>query len=261
MHVIHWPINPEAPFDFSEMPALNLYRKEDFNLDGLFAKCIELNPEIVVVSGWRDKEYMQVIKRGIPGKKVISLDNPWRGNLKQRIWTLMSRFKILPYFSHAWVAGERQRKYARKLGFREDRIISKLYSADNALFESIYVKRKNRNLNGTRRFIYVGRYSDEKNIDMLFSAFQHFHKSNFNWELWCLGTGPKFKDKVEGNGIKHFGFVQPEDMEEILLESDVFVLPSKFEPWGLVVHEMAAAGFPLIISEQVGAKEVFLGRR
>ena len=38
----------------------------------------------------------------------------------------------------------------------------------------------------------------------------------------------------------------------------MFVLPSRFEPWGVVVHEMAAAGFPMVVSDAVGAATQFL---
>ena len=43
-----------------------------------------------------------------------------------------------------------------------------------------------------------------------------------------------------------------------MLDGGVFVLPSRFEPWGVIVHEMAAAGFPLLLSDEVGAAEAFL---
>ena len=35
-------------------------------------------------------------------------------------------------------------------------------------------------------------------------------------------------------------------------------MPSHFEPWGVVVQEYAASGFPIITSSAVGAKEAFL---
>ena len=47
-------------------------------------------------------------------------------------------------------------------------------------------------------------------------------------------------------------------MKETLRNAGVFVLPSRFEPWGVVVHEMAAAGFPMILSDAVGAATQFL---
>ena len=41
-------------------------------------------------------------------------------------------------------------------------------------------------------------------------------------------------------------------------QTGVFVLPSLFEPWGVVLHEFAAMGFPLLASDRVGATEFFL---
>src|SRR5699024_7358948 len=36
--------------------------------------------------------------------------------------------------------------------------------------------------------------------------------------------------------------------------ADVFVLPSRFEPWGLVVNEAMTCGVPCIVSSQVGCR-------
>jgi glycosyltransferase involved in cell wall biosynthesis len=58
--------------------------------------------------------------------------------------------------------------------------------------------------------------------------------------------------------ILHKGFVQPKDFKSILDQSDIYLLPSTFEPWGVSAHEMACAGFPMILSKEVGASEVFL---
>ena len=35
-------------------------------------------------------------------------------------------------------------------------------------------------------------------------------------------------------------------------------MPSKKEPWGVVLHEMAIVGLPLLVSDQVGAASMFL---
>jgi glycosyltransferase involved in cell wall biosynthesis len=51
------------------------------------------------------------------------------------------------------------------------------------------------------------------------------------------------------------------DQEELLrltADSCCFVLPSRHEPWGVVIHEFAAAGLPLITSEACGASTHFL---
>jgi glycosyltransferase involved in cell wall biosynthesis len=72
----------------------------------------------------------------------------------------------------------------------------------------------------------------------------------------CVGRGEL--SAYEHPRIKHFGFVQPALMEQLIKDTDVFVLPSIIEPWGVVAHEFAAAGFPMVLSNAVGAKELFL---
>jgi glycosyltransferase involved in cell wall biosynthesis len=47
-------------------------------------------------------------------------------------------------------------------------------------------------------------------------------------------------------------------MDPVLEACGVFVLPSTYEPWGVVVHEHACAGFPLLLSTAVGAADRFL---
>ena len=45
-----------------------------------------------------------------------------------------------------------------------------------------------------------------------------------------------------------------------MLSSGAFILPSLFEPWGVVVHEAVLSKLPLLLSEQCGSSEVFLER-
>lgn len=58
--------------------------------------------------------------------------------------------------------------------------------------------------------------------------------------------------------ITHHGFMQPNQLLQFMDTGNAFVLPSTFEPWGVVVHEFAAAGYPLVLSDAVGASERFL---
>jgi glycosyltransferase involved in cell wall biosynthesis len=47
-------------------------------------------------------------------------------------------------------------------------------------------------------------------------------------------------------------------MEALVAHCGAFVLPSTYEPWGVVVHEHACSGLPLVLSSAVGAAERFL---
>ena len=47
--------------------------------------------------------------------------------------------------------------------------------------------------------------------------------------------------------------MQPRDLPGLMQGASAFVLPSRFEPWGVVVQEAAASGLPLILSDACGA--------
>jgi glycosyltransferase involved in cell wall biosynthesis len=48
------------------------------------------------------------------------------------------------------------------------------------------------------------------------------------------------------------GFVNQTELPAIYGASDVFVLPSEHEPWGLAVNEAMCAGLPIVVSREVG---------
>ena len=73
-----------------------------------------------------------------------------------------------------------------------------------------------------------------------------------------MGTGEQWEDRTIHKKIKHLGFLQPEELEDVILKTGVFVLPSKFEPWGVVLHEMVTPGMPILVSDQVGSIHTFL---
>jgi len=259
VNIIRWPVNKEAPFDFKYSEKIKVYDKNKFNFSELENLVSAIKPDLIICSGWIDKDYLKITKpyfKKIP--TVLTCDTHWRGSLKQYLAVFLSRFFLLNTFSHAWVPGKPQTTYVKELGFKSDKISTGFYSCDLQKFNAVYetqIELKQRNF--PKRFLYVGRYYEFKGINDLWQAFIELQNEQPNdWELWCLGAGDL--KPMEHSKIKHFGFVQPKDLEPILEQTGVFILPSRFEPWGVVVQEYAAAGFPLLISNAVGAKEVFL---
>src|SRR6185312_3146382 len=118
IHVIRYPVNNEAPFVFSPEQKINLYNRKDYPYNSLVNLIEKLNPSIIVCSGWVDKDYLRVCKKyrkKIP--TVLALDTHWSGSLKQHLASFLSQFVLKNKFSHAWVPGSIQKKYAKKLGF------------------------------------------------------------------------------------------------------------------------------------------------
>jgi glycosyltransferase involved in cell wall biosynthesis len=258
--VVRWPKNNEAPFDFTISKDVIMLDKSKFRLDDLQKKVLGFEPDILVCCGWMDKDYLRIVKKLDPAvKKVLSLDNHWTGSLKQRIASLLSPFYLKKMFTHAWVPGNKQATFAKKLGFGEN-ILKGFYCADTILFEQKYretFERKRKVL--PKRFLYVARYVKHKGIFEMWEAFNQLQKEYPNeWELWCLGTGDEFENRVESDKIKHFGFVQPNEMDDFIANSAVYILPSTFEPWGVSTQEFAICGFPLLLSDAIGSAEKFL---
>ena len=191
MHIVRWPKNNEAPFDIKQMNGVYIYERNDETATSILKKINEVAPAIVICAGWVDKEYWNVVKK-LPYKtvKVITMDNHWKGNVKQWLGRFYARLFITPLFDYCWVPGNSQTTYAAKLGFKSNQIKKGFYCADvnlfNTLFDKDVLSKKNK---FPHRFIYAGRYVDYKGLNDLWQAFSGLKNEKLDWELGCIGTG------------------------------------------------------------------------
>lgn len=256
--IIASPPAGEAPYSFHKIPGVEVLRRNEYSKKDLLEKVTAFEPEIILCGGWKRNFYRKIAtlyKDKIP--VVLGFDNPWTGSTKQQVLTAIAGSVVRQSFTHAWVPGSRQAEFASRLGFREDEILMNAYSADTDYFSSFYNSEKRNLQDHPHRFIFSGRYTSVKGIELLWDAFMEAKaESGSDWELYCLGKGD-IPPRIHSS-IHHLGFVQPGEMGKVIRDTSVLVLPSAFEPWGVVVHEFAAAGFPLILSDKVCAGEVFL---
>ena len=258
--LVTFPTKAEAPFEFDySHPKIKHISRTDVGYDKLCKLIDDIQPKAIYFSGWLDKDYNKVAKKYFGSiNTIVGFDNKWEGKVKQHMAVLLSPFLIKNKFNKCFVPGNLQKKFAVKLGFKEADIQLGAYSANVSLFSKYYKQCNDvKEQNFPKRFIYVGRYLDFKGIDGLWQAFIELQNESPNeWELWCLGRGNL--QPVVHPKIKHIGFVQPENFQEYAQQTGVFVMPSLIEPWGVVLHEFAAMGFPLVASDRVGAIEFFL---
>ena len=256
--VIHWPVKSEAPFELPTDGTFNLVSRSNLSRKDIMNLVADISPDGLFVSGWMDEDYLAIARKYLNSIPVVlTMDNKWTGSFKQQFVALSSSLFIRRHYNVAWVPGEDQKKYALKMGFHDSKIFSGFYSADTGKFNTIYSKKKDTKKNN-RKLLYVGRYVKQKGLELLWEAFISLHKDNPKWELHCVGTGDRFDSKVEHPNIFHHGFLQPSELEPLIKDATAFVIPSLFEPWGVVLHEMAAAGLPLITSDAVGAAKTFV---
>lgn len=105
-------------------------------------------------------------------------------------------------------------------------------------------------------FLYVGRMESYKGIDELLEASKRLHDQNKKCLTFFVGDGSLAEDLASisrvDSGVIFAGRLSGDQLLSAYNSANVFVLPSTFEPWGLVVNEAMAAGLPVIASLQVG---------
>jgi len=140
-------------------------------------------------------------------------------------------------------------------GLAPDRVVVNAYGADWSRFATPTVVPPP---GATRplRFLYVGSVIARKGVPVLLDAWQRLAPRDA--ELWLAGSiGPRERPLLpELPGVRYLGQVPRAEMPRLYGECDVFVLPSLFEGFGLVVLEALAAGLPVISTPHTGAVDV-----
>lgn len=255
VHVVRWDKNCLKPYKPRDIDGVCFYYRSSFDKNSLEQLIREINPDLVYVSGWMDKLYLQcVLPLKIAGVPVIvGFDDIWKGSLRQTFGKYFFRFYLNKYFTHAWVAGDPQYEFARRLGFDSERIIFDLLSADVDRF-SLNEYRGNGSY-----FLYVGNFRDVKGTKILAEAYEYYRNElNGNIDLICIGNGDLRACLLSKKNIKVLDYLNQDELTRFVKDSVAFVLPSKHDQWGVVVHEFASAGLPLIVSTGVGARSKFL---
>lgn len=259
VHVVNWDKKKLKPYKPPSVKGVTYYNRSDFNNSSLLELTLKLNPDIIYVSGWMDNGYLFVTKRmkqkGIP--IVTAFDDMWEGRFRQIMGSLVFPFYFRKYFTHAWVAGAYQYEFAKRLGFKNNEIIFEMLSADTNVFN--HTNRKLDNLAANpKAFLYVGNFRKVKGFDILIQAFKLYKsKYNGNWKLICVGNGELLDLAKNVEDVEIFPFSDAQELIKISTRASVFILPSRHDQWGVVVHEFTSLGMPLLLSEYVGARSAF----
>ncbi|MCS7149930.1 MAG: glycosyltransferase [Caldimicrobium sp.] len=101
--------------------------------------------------------------------------------------------------------------------------------------------------------LYVGRVSEEKNLDTFLYVANKLPKTAFV----IVGDGPyrkNLEDKAPEN-VYFLGYKGGEDLSKIYASADIFLFPSETETYGLAVLEAMASGLPVVVSNKGATKE------
>jgi glycogen(starch) synthase len=113
-----------------------------------------------------------------------------------------------------------------------------------------------------RLILFVGRLTHQKGCEFLIRAIP-FAAKYHNVKLVIVGDGYLRGEleslaRMTGEGwrIKFLGFVPDSEVVDLMLSADVMVIPSIYEPFGVVALEAMAARVPIVASNVDGLAEI-----
>ena len=118
---------------------------------------------------------------------------------------------------------------------------------------------------GARPFaLAIGRLVRQKGFDVLLDAFAALVADpGFEWDVVIAGDGPERgalgaqADRLGvGERVRFAGRTDRAETVDLFRRAEVFVLPSRVEPFGIVNLEAMAAGTPLVASRVGGVPEI-----
>jgi glycogen(starch) synthase len=125
------------------------------------------------------------------------------------------------------------------------------------------VRVRTKKKNGQKMVLFLGRITFQKGPDYFVEAASLVLKSMTGVQFVMAGAGdmmPQMIEKVAGMQIgSHFhftGFLQGPEVERIFALSDLYVMPSVSEPFGISPLEAMLYDVPVIISKQSGVAEI-----
>lgn len=194
---------------------------------------------------------------------IINCDGaflPTRRSLKQVIKDIGKRI-LVSSARYCFASGEYAKKYFLYYGANEENIIIHHFTSlkENDIKKEAISKsrkdylKKNLQLKNRKTVITVGQFIYRKGFDILLAAWKDLDKK---YQLIILGGGElegeyrRYIERYYYQNVFLLGFMPKEDLFKYYEASDIFVLPTREDIWGLVINEAMACGLPVITTEK-----------
>jgi glycosyltransferase involved in cell wall biosynthesis len=274
---VAWDVPLTDGYPFTVLPPLREAErpggKVHYN-SGLFNQLKKHRADVLWVHGYAHPYYIWVIERALgAGLKVIVRDDGharanrrqgWREALKRHLITSWSKRG-----ARFLAVGSLNRDYYVSLGASPSSVHVAPYAVDNTFFERLSAEARASRAGEREKLgipadatviLSASKLLPRKNTLDLVAAFEAAlpkltAKGVRSPTLVIAGSGPEEEQvlaRIQGLPAVYLGFCNQEQMARLFGLSDVFVLPSRHEPWGLVVNEAMAAGLAILVSDDVG---------
>jgi glycosyltransferase involved in cell wall biosynthesis len=230
---------------------------------------------VLLVTGWHLKTYLQ----GLFAAKRLGIPVMVRGDsqLGMQRSLLKTAVKALCYpsflrqFDAALYVGERSRAYLRHYGFPSSRQFFSPHCVDTKWFAARATPEARalaRNHWGIRHdakvVLFAGKLIPIKRPLDVVAATAQLKSKGMTIEFIVAGSGPlenAIREQASALGVRihMLGFQNQTLMPNAYAASDLLVLPSISETWGMVANEALACGRPIVVSDAVGCAPDLIG--
>ena len=268
---VTWDLPLLEGYDYEFISKRPIEEQIDFKIHNVDKFLRENSIDVILLHGYMHKFSRQLIrKKKKYGFKVI-LRAEFTDMGKSR-WNLraIARVLYLKWFyskvDHFCPIGLDAIHHLKNKNISDINMTMAPYSVDDKLFET---QQKSLSRSEYRMelgiqandcvFLFSGKMIPRKQPLLLAEAILRLQKEYNNLAVIFLGSGEQYKEltKVLKSlpGCKFIapGFVNQTELGKYFIASDVFVLPSTYDTWGLVVNEAMHFGLPCIASNMVGS--------
>lgn len=164
---------------------------------------------------------------------------------------------ILPlrrFPSHIWAIGSRAQRAYQSLS--KAKCVNVPYCFDQSAFRIIPLRETK--VARPIKFLYVGKLVYRKGFDILLQAVAQLSQFRADFRLVIVGDGPHREllrelSQEVGQYVDFRGFKELAEIPSLYAECDVFVFPTRYDGWGMVIPEAMAAGMAVISSRSCGS--------
>jgi glycosyltransferase involved in cell wall biosynthesis len=236
----------------------HIHLVEQSSSESVLEECKKFAPQLAVITMKRRGLFADAAAAWRKAGTIVigACDHLWVGNWRNYANVIAARLGWFSQYEAVMVCGALGKMYAKKIGFPEQAIFDGLYTCDTEIFQPIGLRRHAEEAGDDwpRVFLFVGQYIRRKGFDILLKAYRSYRRKAANpWELWLVGSGDLAKEIGAEPGVSNLGEKSSAEVADIMRQSGCFVLPSRVDHWGVVTHEAASAGLPVLVSSMCGS--------
>ena len=250
----------------SKFSKIQKYNINDFRLNfhKIEQEFKQENFDYILILGWNNLHYLRAVYFAIKNNIKIILRVETNLKSTKNFFKKYIKNIILKFFfqkiSYFLSIGKLNKKFYLYHGVKNEKIFPAPYFVDNKFFLFKFNKKKLKkklHFENKKIILFVGKLIKRKN-PFEFLELSKQYKKNSDIHFIMIGDGllkNKCFDFIKSNNLQNvsiIGFVNQKELREYYRISNLMILPSLYETWGLTINEAFASNTPVICTNNCG---------